>query len=125
MMAAPPLVGDWWQLDHDVIVNAALAAMRLTSVSEPDLQRVSDAANTAGRLIDERLDRCTPLPVITPGPIVAAAVEATIVLYRRKDAPFGTAGGWADQTVTTPIYSDPLEGVYPLIAPWRERVGVA
>lgn len=124
-MTSPPLVGDWWQVEHDTIVNAALAAMRLTSVSEPDLQRVSDAANTAGRLIDERLDRCTPLPVVVPGPIVAAAVEATIVLYRRKDAPFGTAGGWADQTVTTPIYSDPLEGVYPLIAPWRERLGVA
>jgi hypothetical protein len=125
MMATPPLVGDWWQLEHDTIVNAALAAMRLTSVSEPDLLRVSDAANTAGRLIDERLDRCTPLPVVVPQPLIAAAVEATIVLYRRKDAPFGTAGGWADQTVTTPIYSDPLEGVYPLIAPWRERVGVA
>jgi hypothetical protein len=125
MMASPPLVGDWWQVDHDTIMSAALAAMRLTSPTEPDLQRVSDAANTAGRLIDERLDRCAPLPVITPGPILAAAVEATVVLYRRKDVPFGTAGGWADNAVATPVYSDPLEGVWPMIAPWRERLGVA
>jgi hypothetical protein len=125
MMVTPPLVGNWWQLEHDVIVARALASMRMTSATDPDLQAVSDAANTAGRLIDERLDRCTPLPVVVPAPILSAAVEATVVLYRRKDAPFGTAGGWADQTTTTPIYSDPLEGVWPMIAPWRERLGVA
>jgi hypothetical protein len=86
---------------------------------------VSDAAVTAGQLIDQRLDRCSPLPVYTPAPILAAAVEATIVIYRRKDAPFGTAGGWADNAVQFPIYSDPLEGVMPLLRPWIERVGVA
>ena len=72
-----------------------------------------------------RLDRCTPLPVVVPAPILAAAVEATIVLYRRKDVPFGTAGGWADNAVQFPVYSDPLEGVMPLLAPYRERLGVA
>jgi hypothetical protein len=124
-VASSPYIGDWWQLEHDVIVARALDAMRMTSVSDPDLARVSDAAFTAGRLIDERLDRCTPLPVVTPSPILAAAVEATVVLYRRKDVPFGTAGGWADNAVQFPVYSDPLEGVWPMLAPWRERVGVA
>jgi hypothetical protein len=124
-VASPPLVGDWWQICHDEIVARALSAMRMDHVSDPDLCRVSEAAATAGRLIDERLDRCTPLPVYTPAPILAAAVEATVVLYRRKDAPFGTTGGWADNAVATPIYSDPLEGVYPMIAPYRERAGVA
>lgn len=124
-MTTPPLIGDWWERDHDVIVCRALDAMRMTDASEPDRQRVSDAANAAGQLIDMRLDRCTPLPVVVPEPIMAAAVEATVVLYRRKDAPFGTAGGWADNQVATPIYSDPLEGVWPMIAPWRERLGVA
>jgi hypothetical protein len=56
---------------------------------------------------------------------LAAAVEATIVLYRRKDAPFGTVGGWADNVVVTSIYADPLEGVWPMIAPYQERQGVA
>jgi hypothetical protein len=124
-VASPPLTGTWWVEAHDDIVARALAAMRMDSASEPDLQRVSDAAVTAGQLIDQRLDRCTPLPVYTPAPILAAAVEATIVLYRRKDAPFGTAGGWADNAVATPIYSDPLEGVWPMLAPYRERIGVA
>jgi hypothetical protein len=124
-VASPPYVGDWWQLDHDVIVDRALKAMRMDSPTDPDLQAVGDAAVTAGQLIDQRLDRCSPLPVVTPAPILAAAVEATVVLYRRKDAPFGTTGGWADNAVTTPIYSDPLEGVWPMIAPYRERVGVA
>jgi hypothetical protein len=115
----------WWQEHHDEIVSRALAAMRMDIASEPDLQRVSDAAFTAGQLIDDRLDRCTPLPVYTPTPILAAAVEATIVLYRRKDAPFGTVGGWADNVVVTSIYADPLEGVWPMIAPYQERQGVA
>jgi hypothetical protein len=121
----PPLIGDWWTIDHDVIVARALAAMRMLDSSEPDQLRVSTAANAAGVLIDQRLDRVTEFPVSTPEPILAAAVEVTVVLYRRKDAPFGTAGGWADNTVTTPIYSDPLEGVWPMIAPYRERIGVA
>jgi hypothetical protein len=124
-VASPPLTGDWWQSAHDDIVSRALAAMRMDTASEPDLQRVSDAAVTAGQLIDQRLDRCSPLPVYTPAPILAAAVEATIVLYRRKDAPFGTQGGWADNAVAFPIYSDPLEGVMPMLAPYRERLGVA
>jgi len=124
-VATPPLIGDWWVRDHDVIVARALAAMRMLDASEPDRLRVSDAANSAGTLIDLRLDRVTEFPVATPEPILAAAVEVTIVLYRRKDAPFGTAGGWADNTITTPIYSDPLEGVMPMLAPYRERLGVA
>jgi hypothetical protein len=115
----------WWADQHDVIVDRALRAMRLSSPTEPDMQAVSDAAVTAGQLIDARLDRCTPLPVVTPAPILTACVEATVVLYRRKDTPFGTTGGWADNAVATPIYSDPLEGVWPMIAPWRERLGVA
>jgi len=124
-VASPPYVGDWWRLDHDTIVTRALAVMRMNSVSDPDLQRVSDAADAAGRLIDDRLDRCTPLPVTTPEPILAAAVEVTVEMYRRKDAPFGTVGGWADQAVPLPIYPDPLGGVWPMIACYRQRMGVA
>lgn len=124
-MATAPLIGDWWRVEHDTIVSRALAVMRMSTASEPDLQRVSDAANTAGNLIDLRLDRCTPLPVVTPWPIMAAAVEGTVEVYRRKDAPFGTVGGWADQAAALPIYPDPLSGVYHLIDPYRQRMGVA
>jgi hypothetical protein len=115
----------WWQENHEEITTRALEVMRLNVVSDPDLQRVSDAADTAGQLIDARLDRCTPLPVLTPAPILAAAIEATVLIYRRKDNPFGVVGGWADNTVATPVFADPLEGVWPMIAPWQERLGVA
>lgn len=115
----------WWVEHHDEIMVAALEAMRMSSPSEPDMLRVSVAANVAGELIDARLDRVTELPILTPTPLLAAAVEVTIVMFRRKDAPFGTAGGWADNTIATPIYSDPLEGVMPMLAPYRERLGVA
>jgi hypothetical protein len=125
MMASPPLIGDWWRVEHDHIVTRALAVMRMDSPTEPDLQRVNMAADAAGRLIDDRLDRCTPLPVVTPEPILTAAVEVTVEMYRRKDAPFGTVGGWADGAVAAPIYPDPLSGVWPMIAPYRQRMGVA
>jgi hypothetical protein len=115
----------WWQEHHDDIVTRARAVMRLDNPSEPDRDRIVDAACTAGQLIDDRLDRCTPLPVNTPLPILSAAVQVTIELYRRKDVPFGTAGGWADQAIAVPIYADPLESVWPMIAPYQERLGVA
>ena len=76
-------------------------------------------------LIDNELDRCEPLPALTPEPILEAAALATCNQYRRKDAPFGTAGGWGDTGTQTPVYSDPLYGVRPMIAPWKQRRGVA
>jgi hypothetical protein len=124
-VASAPLIGDWWQICHDEIVARAMSAMRMDHASDPDRQWLSECAIAIGHRIDAYLDRCTPLPVYTPAPILYAAVEGTVVLYRRKDTPFGTTGGWADNAVSTPIYSDPLEGLYPMLAPYKERLGVA
>lgn len=116
----------WWYDHHDDIVTRARVALRLHDDTDPDVATVDREAITAGQMIDARLDRCTPLPQPTPGPILDAAVETTINLYRRSSAPFGTVGGFAENSASpTPIYADPLEGVYPMIIPWRERWGVA
>lgn len=117
----------WWTIHHDEIVDRACKVMRLNDPTDPDLARVERAAFRAGMEIDNRLDRgnCPIDPVSTPTPLLGAAVEVTINLYRRDAAPFGQVSGFSDGASPATIYSDPLEGVYPSIAPYRRLWGVA
>jgi hypothetical protein len=122
-MVSAPLRCDWWVV-HDTIVSHALAMLRLESPTDPDIAAVERAALAIEADIDAYLDRCTPLPATMPAPVVEAAVLATCNQYRRKDAPFGTTGGWSD-TPQIPVHPDPLYGVRAMLDPYRERRGVA
>jgi hypothetical protein len=117
-------VDPWWVGEHDTIVAAALAMLRLESPSDPDLAAVQRAALVVGPLCDAWMDRCELLPALTPTPVIEAAVLATCNQYRRKDAPFGTTGGWSE-TPQTPVHPDPLYGVYQMLAPYKQLRGVA
>jgi len=118
-------VDPWWVGYHDDVAARALTMLRMESASDPDLTAVNRAVYVIGPLIDAELDRCDPLPALCPEPILEAAALATCNQYRRKDAPFGTTGGWSDTGTQAPVHPDPLYGVRSIIAPWKQRWGLA
>ena len=72
--------------DVDRIVGRALEVLRL-GAADPDTPRVYDAAQAACRLVDVEVDHVDP--TVVSQLMESTAVQCTIELYRRKDAPFG------------------------------------
>lgn len=117
--AVPPAANEWVV---DDIATAALAVLRLGD-PDVDAQRVKDAALVACAQVDHAVDHLEPtLP--TPS-MIDSAVQVTVELYRRKDAPFGTADAWSVDTVPVDIPASPLAGVRSELLPDKERWGLA
>ena len=119
-VVAPPAPLPW---DLPAITAAALEVLRLDP-TDVDVSRIDDAAAQATALIDEHLDYETE-PATIPVPVVGAAVQVTVELYRRKDAPFGVTDAWTVDGALVRLSSDPLRGVRAMLAPYRARRGLA
>lgn len=115
----PPAVNLW---DTAAIAASALAVLRFGS-GDVDEDRVKAAAVAACGLVDHQVDRLEP---ITPtATMTDSAVQVTIELYRRKDAPFGTTNAWSQDTVAAVLAGSPLTGVVGELLPDKERWGLA
>lgn len=117
---APPAPQPW---DHAAVVAGALAVLRLTP-EDDDADRVDAAAQTAEELLDKFVDAPEPLPTITPA-MLTGAVDLTVEIYRRKDAPFGVLNAWAVDDIPIRIGSEILRGVRGIVGHTRQRWGVA
>ena len=117
---APPAVNPW---EVALVASQALQVLRL-DVGDPDAPRVAELAETACDLIDTDLDRTDPLTIIA-APLLTAAVEVTIELYRRKDAPFGVLDSWSADGTAVRIPADPLRAHRAVLSRYKQREGVA
>jgi hypothetical protein len=120
---SPTTLPSW--ADVDAIVAAALAVLRLDPTDE-DADRVESTATSAVLLVDTYLDRADdPLVAPAPQPVTDAAVQVTVELYRRKDAPFGVLNSWGESDVgPVRIGTDPLKGVEQMLAPYAHQYGI-
>lgn len=107
------------------IAAQALAVLRMDPTDQ-DAPRVEGAALSAVQLVDTYLDRADdPLVAPPPQPVNDAAVQVTVELYRRKDAPFGVLNSWSENDVgPVRIGTDPIKGVEQMLSPYAHRYGV-
>lgn len=119
----PSTVPAW--ADVDDIATAARAVLRMDAADQ-DADRVLEAAASAVALVDNYLDRAEdPIVPPAPQPVTDAAVQVTVELYRRKDAPFGVLNSWSDSDIgPVRIGTDVLKGVESLLSPYAHRYGV-
>lgn len=122
--AADPYQPPAWA-DANTVAQMAMKVLRMED-THTDMVRVERAAASAIELVDLYLDRADdPLVQPTPPPILDAAVQVTVEVYRRKDAPFGVLQGFSDTDVgPVRIGSDALKGVESLLMPYAHRYGV-
>jgi len=130
-------VGTW----HDqapAVAAAALDSLRLAS-DDQDADRFERHARGACSAIDQRLQLLpvagrmtytlggvrvvTYAPGDVPPDVLEAAVQLTVALYRRKDAPLGVLSGGMDGP--TYVSRDQLAQVESLLEPYVEGLGLA
>lgn len=141
-MTAPAdaTAGTW----HDQAPAVADAAGNLLSLAASDARRdrLEPLARAAMSSIDQHLQLLpvagarapytvggvtvqTYLDGEQPADVVNAAVDLTVELFRRKDAPFGVSGAWSPSGEPVRISSDHLRGVASRLAPYVEGFGFA
>ena len=116
---------DW--IDADQVLTDVLDVLRLPATDD-DVPRIEAQIPTAAALVENYLDRdADPLEPAPPmHPLVRTAMtNATIELYRRKDAPFGVLNGWSPDEMAIRVSTDPLRGVVQILLPLKLRFGVA
>jgi hypothetical protein len=116
---APPAALPWVLAD---VATAALAVLRLDP-ADVDADRINDAADTATTLIDSYLDHAVA-PASIPGPVFDAAVNLTVELYRRKDAPWGVLDSWSADGASIQLSSDVMRGVRTMLVRYKARWGI-
>jgi len=116
---APPAPLPW---DVDAVAQSALELLRLTS-ADIDADRMLAMADTATTLIDAELDYAVS-PTEIPGAVFDAAVNLTVELYRRKDAPFGVLDSWSVDGAAIRLSADVMRGTRKMLAPFVSRWGV-
>jgi hypothetical protein len=121
---APPLDDQSW-VDVQATYEAVLLSLRLT-VADPDAGQILFCVNSAASLIDQFLDRTTPLPSPPPAPVQSALEQLTIELYRRQDAPFNVLNATVPEDVPVDLTGQgALQSVAPILQPWKQRWGFA
>jgi hypothetical protein len=137
---AEALAGTWHE-QVPALVDAARTLLRL-GATDPDLPRLTDCARAACFAVDQRLalrmvvgaratysvgglDVVTYLDGDVPADVWTAATQLTAELFRRKDAPFGIAGGFSPTGESMRISADHMRGVDSLLAPYVEGWGFA
>jgi hypothetical protein len=135
-----PVETGTWHDQAPEIAEAARAMLRLNA-SDPDRPRLDGCARSACTMIDHRLgllehtDRLqltvggitwwTYAVDDAPADVVAAAVQLSGELFRRKDAPFGILNATSANAVPMYVSRDQLAGVDSLLAPHVESWGFA
>jgi hypothetical protein len=119
-MTTAPASHPW---DVELVLAGALDVLRLEA-DDPDADRVASCVLAATDLIDQWLDYAEPL-LDLPADLEVAAVNVTVELFRRKDAPFGVTDSWSVDGAVVRISSDPLRGSRALLRPFKSRRGVA
>jgi len=113
---APPAIASW---DLEDITKRAMAVLRLDG-DDVDADRVADAAGAAVEDVDTYVDR---IQAATPtARMVDAAVARTVGRYRGKDAPFGIADAWSQDTVAVDVLAP---SPAPALLGDKERWGLA
>lgn len=125
MTDVPPVDAIPAWVDPTQVLADVLDVLRLPSTDD-DADRIEQLIPTAADLIEAFIDRAEPLPDAPPmHPLIRTAMtNATIELYRRKDAPFGVLNAWSADEVAIRITSDPLRGVRRLLLPLKQKFGV-
>ncbi len=108
--------------DVDAVAIAALDILRLDPADQ-DAERINDAAASATELVDSLLDYDVA-PASIPGPVFDAAVNLTVELYRRKDAPFGVTDSWSADGASLMLSSDVYRGVRSSLWRFKSRFGI-
>lgn len=122
----PPLADGGWN-DPAITMRNVLTTLRMDD-GDQEIPIVTAAMSAAVAIIDQFLDRVTPLPGPPPPPPVQQATEQlTIELYRRKDAPFAMLNATLpEQDVPLDISATGmLQPVAALLRPYRQRRGLA
>ena len=123
-VVAPPAPSPW---DLAAVTASALEVLGLDA-TDPDADRVGQAASVATVRVDQRLDYdVSPWATSAdmPPPVVSAAVTLTVEVYRRKDAPFGVTDAWSVDGAVLRLSSDVMRGIDTMLGPWRKRWGLA
>jgi hypothetical protein len=121
---APPLDDQSW-VDLSLTYESVLLTLRITT-ADPDAAQIMFCIQAAASLIDQYLDRVTPLPQPPPQPVQTALEQLAVELYRRKDAPFSILNATVPEDVPVDITGTAaIQSVAPLIQPWRQRWGFA
>ena len=107
-----------------------LGRLRLPD-TDPDAPFVASCTTAANLLVDNWLDRDVddlgrwpPLVAPYPDPVVIAATNVAVKLYRGKDATADVADTWDAQLVIREP-RDPITPEVPKLAPWRAPRGWA
>ena len=108
--------------DVDAVADAALDILRLDAADE-DAARILTAAASATELVDQVLDYETA-PASIPSPVFDAAVNLTVELYRRKDAPFGVTDSWSVDGASILLSSDVMRGTRSTLSRYKARWGI-
>jgi hypothetical protein len=137
--ADPATVGTW----HDQAPAVAAAAGTLLGLAASDSRRdrLEPLARSAMAQIDQRLQLLVGdgrVPYVRAGVVVQtyldgeqppdvtnAAVDLTVELFRRKDAPFGVMGASSPTGEPVRVSSDHLRGVESRLQPYVEGFGFA
>jgi len=116
---AAPAALPW---DVESVASSALDILRLDPTDE-DAERINTAAQSATELVDSLLDYAVA-PVLIPGPVFDSAVNLTVELYRKKDAPFGVTDSWSSDGSSVFISADVFRGVRSTLWRYKSRFGV-
>lgn len=108
--------------DVDAVAQAALDILRLDEADE-DAGRIVDAATSATELVDQVLDHDIA-PASIPSPVFDAAVNLTVEMYRRKDAPFGVTDSWSVDGASIMLSADVMRGTRSTLARYKARWGI-
>jgi hypothetical protein len=124
----PPLTVPW---DGDPArVRDAARQTRAMRDGDYDAARVDLATDTVMDLVRTFLDCSIPFDDVNqtqeiPPSLYQACVLATVEGYRRKDATFGLAGSFTADGIPVRITNDWLAPVLQVLAPLKQRFGLA
>lgn len=118
-----------WDGDPAKVVEQARWYLALLP-SDPDMPRLAMVADAAIELVRQYLDCPIPFDDLAqtqpiPAPVYQACINITVEGYRRKDATFGITGSFTADGIPIKISNDWLAPALNLLAPYKQRWGLA
>jgi len=118
-----------WDGNPATVVEQARSQLALLP-TDPDMPRLGMVADAAIELVRQYLDWPVPFDDLAqadpiPAPVFQACVTITVEGYRRKDATFGITGSFTADGIPIKISNDWLAPALNLVAPYKQRWGLA